>query len=203
MVRRTFFAGIALASFQIPSAFAQPPHSTPEEPCADCVTIPALTPIKIELLETLGSKVSTSGETFPFRLAGPVLIDGKVAIPAGTPGVGEVVHAKKSGGSGAAGELVLAARYLDVQGRRLRLRSMNFAVNGHSNIRTVNSVAIASAAAAPPAALIGFLITGSQITVPQGTLADAKTAEAFTVSPSAAVPATIKAADQPTGEAIQ
>ena len=128
MVRRTFFAGIALASFQIPSAFAQPPHSTPEEPCADCVTIPALTPIKIELLETLGSKVSTSGETFPFRLAGPVLIDGKVAIPAGTPGVGEVVHAKKSGGSGAAGELVLAARYLDVQGRRLRLRSLKSAL---------------------------------------------------------------------------
>ena len=68
---------------------------------------------------------------------------------------------------------------------------------------TASEVLTAFVLAVPLGALIGFLITGSQITVPQGTLADAKTAEAFTVSPSAAVPATIKAADQPTGEAIQ
>lgn len=148
--------------------------------------MPALTPVKIELMATLGSKISTSGESFQIRLAQPILVEGKVAIPAGTPGAGEVVHAKKSGGGGAAGELVLAARYLDFAGRRLRLRSMNFAQNGRSNTDTANAVALAGAASPLPIGLVGFLITGRQITVPQGTIADAKTAEAFTVQPETA-----------------
>ena len=46
--------------------------------------------------------------------------------------MGEVVHAKKGGGSGAAGELVLAARYLDFEGSRVRLRSMRLDGNGES-----------------------------------------------------------------------
>ncbi|MET0587174.1 MAG: hypothetical protein ABWZ75_01520 [Novosphingobium sp.] len=71
---------------------------------------PALTPVSIQILAALGSKVSKSGDTFPIRLAAPVIVDGTVAIPAGAEGMGEVVHAKKGGGIGAAGELVLAAR---------------------------------------------------------------------------------------------
>jgi hypothetical protein len=152
------------------------------EACADCLTIPALTPVKVEVLATLGSKTSKTGDTFPIRLAEPIVIDGMDAIPAGTTGMGEVVHAKKSGGSGAAGELVLAARYLDVGGERLRLRSMHLSPNGRSNIDTVQALNVASAAAMPALSLIGFFITGGQATVPKGTIADAKTAAAFTLA---------------------
>lgn len=203
MVRQALFAGIAFACVQssLPAtaqvAPAQPTLTTSVQPCQDCVVVPALTPVKIELMATLGSKISTSGESFPIKLAQPIMIGGKVAVPAGTVGMGEVVHAKKSGGSGAAGELVLAARYLDVNGQRLRLRSMNFAQNGHSNTGAVNAVAVASAASPLPIGLIGFLITGGQTTVPQGTIADAKTAEAFMIPPS---PPTQKPDQQSGGE---
>lgn len=150
-------------------------------------------------MATLGSKISKSGDSFQIRLVQPIMVDGKVAVPAGTLGMGEVIHAKKGGGGGAAGELVLAARYLDFAGRKLRLRSMNFAQNGHSNTGTANAIAVAGAASPLPIGLVSFLITGGQTTVPQGTIADAKTAEAFTAQPETAP----QASDQQPGGAKQ
>jgi hypothetical protein len=93
--------------------------------------------------------------------------------------MGEVIHAKKSGGMGAAGELVLAARYLEIDGQRLMLRSLNLSANGKSGIARVDAFAVAAAASTIPIGVIGFFITGGQITVPQGTVAQAKTREAF------------------------
>jgi len=151
---------------------------------------------------TLGSKISKTGDTFPIRLAEPILIDGREVIAAGTPGMGEVVHAKKSGGSGAAGELVLAARYLEVAGQRLHLRSLHVSPNGQSKINTVNTINTASAAVAPPLSLIGFFITGGQATVPQGTIADAKTAEAFTLTAPATAPAAAAPEPQPAADTV-
>jgi hypothetical protein len=155
-----------------------PPAAAPL--CTDCLTVPALTPVRVELLTELGSKISKTGDTFPIRLAEPIVIDGRVVVPAGITGLGEVVHAKKSGGGGAGGELVLAARYLDVAGQRLRLRSLRVAVTGKSKIDTANAIGVASSATVPVAAFIGFLLKGGQTTIPAGTVADAKTAEAVT-----------------------
>jgi hypothetical protein len=152
--------------------------------CA-CRVIPALTPVSIEILAPLGSKISKSGESFPIRLAAPILIDGKEAVPAGALGVGEVIHAKKSGGMGAAGELVLAARYVEVDGQRLMLRSLNIAAAGESSIHKVDAINAASAASPLPIGLIGFFISGGQVNVAQGTVAPAKTRESFTLPPLA------------------
>lgn len=148
-------------------------------PCTVPFVVPALTSVTLELLAPLGSKLSKSGDNFPIRLAEPIVVDGQVLIPAGALGIGEVVHAKKAGGSGAPGELVLAARYLDVCGRRLRLRSMHVSSTGRSKVNAVNTINLASAASPLPVGLVGFLIRGGQVNVPQGTFADAKTAEIF------------------------
>lgn len=149
--------------------------------------IAPLTPVKLVIRTHLGSKISTSGQTFVIELAEPIVVDGKVLVPAGTTGQGEVVHAKKSGGSGASGELVLAARYLDLGERRLRLRSMNFAQAGKDSIGTVNTMNVASVAV-PGLSLIGFFVKGKGIDVPEGTLAVAKTAEPFVIESSATTP---------------
>lgn len=154
------------------------PANAPDLAC-DCLIVPALTPVSIQILAALGSKVSKSGDTFPIRLAAPVIVDETVAIPAGAEGMGEVVHAKKGGGMGAAGELVLAARYLNFQGKQVKLRSMKLATVGKSNIDSVNTMLIASSATFVPIALLGFVITGGQAVVPLGATADAKTAEAI------------------------
>lgn len=170
----------------------QSPAATPAvcPPAADgALCIAALTPVRLVIRTHLGSKISTSGEWFEIELAEPIMADGKEAIPAGTRGQGEVVHAKKSGGSGASGELVLAARFLDVGGRHLRLRSMHFAAAGEDRIGTVNTLNVASAASPIPGlSLIGFFVKGKGIDLPEGTLAEAKTAEPFVFAPDSAAP---------------
>ena len=158
-----------------------PSTCPPLEPGAEPRCIPPLTPVLLLTRTHLGSKISTSGDMFEFELDQPITVNGKVLIPAGTRGVGEVVHAKKNGGSGASGELVLAARYLDVGGRKLRLRSLHFAAAGQDRIGTVTTMSVAS----PALALVGFFVKGKGIDLPVGTQADAKTAEAFLLDPPA------------------
>lgn len=150
------------------------------EPCA-CLIIPALTPVSLEIQADLGSKISTTGGHFPVSLLAPVIVDGREVIPAGTTGEGEIVHAKKAGGSGAGGELVLAARFLAIGDRRLKLRSMRLALAGRDASQTVNAINAASAAGPLPIGLIGFAITGRNVLVPKGTTANARTAEAFSI----------------------
>jgi hypothetical protein len=159
-------------------------------PAIAAPTVPALTPVSIEILAPPGSKISKSGDSFPIRLAAPIVIGGKEVVPAGAPGVGEVIHAKKSGGMGTAGELVLAARYLEVDGRRLMLRSLNIAAAGQSSIHKVDAINAASAVSPLPIGLIGFFISGGQVNVAKGTIAPAKTRESFALAaPAGAAPA--------------
>lgn len=178
-------AGSLLAQQGPPVAAPQPtdvpaPQVAPQ-PATPGIAIPALTPVSLVLKQNVGSKISTSGETFSFTLAEPQVIDGREVVPAGTPGMGEVIHAKRGGGSGSAGELVLAARYLQVGDRRLRLRSLQVAEAGKDKIGTVNALA-----PVPVKGMFGFLVKGKEIDLPEGTLLHAKTAEDFILpAPSA------------------
>lgn len=166
----------------VPAAPETLPHETTSESATDTIappsasiTIPALTRVEIEIEAEIGSNTSKSGDKFPLRLATPLIADGREAIPAGVSGMGEVVHAKKSGAAGAAGELVLAARYLEVDGRRLKLRSLRLVPVGRNFTQ-------AAGAAAQGISFFAFLIKGGQAVVPPGTVVEAKTAEAFTLA---------------------
>lgn len=133
--------------------------------------IPALTVVDIDILDNLDSKSSKPGDFFKIRLAEPILIDGRTLVPAGTEGVGQVVHAAKARAAGKAGELILAARYLDFRGTQLKLRSFRYGSStGKSNVDTA---AVVGMAVASPLMLV---ITGGEIKVPAGTRANAKTA---------------------------
>lgn len=182
-----------------PAAPVTPPANVcPAPPPEGLRCVPPLTPIRISIRTHLGSKISTSGQSFEFELAEPIRIDDTVMIPAGTRGVGEVVHAKKSGGSGASGELVLAARYLDLGERRLRLRSLRYAEAGKDAIGTVSTLNAASAASPIPGlALIGFFVKGKGIDLPEGTVLEAKTAEPYLAAPAPLPVPTAPAAPAP------
>lgn len=131
-------------------------------------------PIVITVEAEIGSKISQSGEVFPIKLAQPVVVDGIEVLPAGIVGEGQVVHAKKGGMAGAAGELVLAARYLDHGGRRIPLRSFKFIEAGDEILtRGKDNVGIASATNAVIGPL-GFLIGGGNTVIAPGTAATAK-----------------------------
>jgi len=163
----------------IQSPSAMPPQLRPT--VSGPITIPALTAVEISIEADLGSKTSKVGETFPIVLRRALAVGDRILVPAGSTGQGEVVWAKRSGMGGSAGELVLAARFLDVGGRRLKLRSLNLAPVGRDRIRDVNNLMLATNSVAAPLALVGFFIKGGQSVVPQGTVAMAKTAEDFEI----------------------
>jgi len=102
----------------LPAETAPPAETTP----TDLLVAAANTELVFEMLDTVSSKTHVRGDAFRLRLALPLVVDGQVLIPAGTPAHGEVVHAASTRWGGEAGELILAARYIDFAGRQIPLR---------------------------------------------------------------------------------
>jgi len=61
------------------------------------LVVPAGTVLTVRLGQTVGSKISSPGQTFSATLASPVVVDGKTAIPSGAAASGTVVDAKPLG----------------------------------------------------------------------------------------------------------
>jgi hypothetical protein len=189
---RFWIAAAALACAAPPAVAQEAPEAgqAPAEAAAvpaeaaPCCTLAALTEIEIEIAERVNSRTNRPGQHFAIRLAEPITVDGRLVVPAGTPGVGEVVHAAKAGGAGKAGELILAARYLELDGQRIPLRSLRYGRRqGKDNTAEVNAGNMVAAAVMPAAALVGFLIKGGEVDIPASTRATAKVAAATTLPP--------------------
>ena len=99
------------------AALAQQPTRTAA--ARRCCRVPAGTVVMVELAEPVSTKTHKAGDRFPIRLAAPVIVDGQVVLPAGTPGVGHVVQASGPGLGGKGAKLVVSARLPD-RGRRDR-----------------------------------------------------------------------------------
>lgn len=164
------------------AATAQP---APEQPPASCCAVPARTPVEIEIVDAVSSRTNRTGERFAIRLAEPLIVDGRMVAPAGTPGVGEVVHSARAGAMGRAGELILAVRYLELGSTQLRLRSLRFGQQGRDSSGGVAIASSVAGAVMPLASVVGFLIQGGHVNVPAGTRANAMTAEDAMLPPAA------------------
>jgi hypothetical protein len=139
--------------------------------------LPAMTSLDIEIVDPLNSKTSLIGTFFDIRLAEPVMDNGTVIIPAGISGKGEVIHSAKARAAGKAGELIIAARYLDYYGTRIPLRSFKYGTSTGKSNR--DGALIAGAAIATPLVLI---ISGGNVDIPAGTKANAKTSAEIVIT---------------------
>lgn len=139
--------------------------------------LPANTVIELEMLDTVGSRLSRPGDFFKLRVVEPVKSGDAVLIPAGAIAVGQVVHAAKSSGGGKAGELILAARYLDMPQGRILLRS-TFGAAGKHRV----GASLATSFLVGPFAM---LIKGKEVELPAGSPLSARTAldNTFPASP--------------------
>lgn len=139
--------------------------------------LPANTVIELEMAETVSSMTSKPGDLFHLRVTTAVMSGSTVLIPAGTPAIGQVVHATRAGVGGKAGELILAARYLETSQGQIKLRS-SFGAAGKSRVgaAVVTSVAIG---------VLGVLIKGKHVELPVGSPLSARLASdtAFPGSP--------------------
>lgn len=129
--------------------------------------------VVVEIAENIASDRIKRGDAYPLRLAHPLQV-GHSVIPAGTNGMGEVIHAEASRGGGKAGELLLAARYLQHGQQLIGLRAMKFARSGADTSPASLGTSIAAASINPAAAFLGMFIHGREVNVAEGALAVAK-----------------------------
>jgi hypothetical protein len=167
----------------------------PTAPIADvapCCQLAAGTPVELELVDALSSAKQQRGDHFALRVATPIVQNGAVLVPAGTPVVGEIVHAAHSHGGGQPGELILAARSLDLGGRAVPLRGfkLNHAATGGD---TTQAAMAASFGLGP----FAQFIHGHEIEIPPHTTGVAKLAQDIVLPP----PPTSKAPADPASAA--
>jgi hypothetical protein len=130
----------------------------------DCRSIPADTPLQIEIVNAVTSKTAKTGDRFAIRLAAPLVLAGKTVLPAGSSGIGEVIHASHVTFMGnKPGELIVAARYLDINGSRLLLRGFRINQTGKKGIvwgETTGPIAIANNVDIPAGSIAIAKVTG-------------------------------------------
>jgi hypothetical protein len=157
---------VALPLIVFAVAAASPlPVETQAQP-AGCI-IAAGTMLIVETGAPLNSKTSRTGDLFPIRLAAPLADAATVSLPAGTPGIGQVVHAAKARALGKGGEMLVVARHLEIGGVRIPLRSFRLGKRGNSN---ADEAMVATMLGALP---VAAFIVGGEVNFPAGTAAQA------------------------------
>jgi hypothetical protein len=144
-----------------------------------------LTPLVLRIDSAISSKTARRGDRFGLTLEADLIIDQHVLVPKGTKGEGEVVHAAGVGFGGRAGELILAARFLQLGDARLPLQSFRISRAGANN--SAEAIGVMAAAGAV-GAIAALFITGTSAEVAAGQIAIAKTAAAFSVARPTAIP---------------
>ncbi len=191
-----------LAVLATSGAQAQVEPGVPIVAPAVCCKIAASTPIIIELLEQLSSASKLRGDKFPIRLAEAIKVDDQTIIPAGTTGVGEVVDAARAGMGGKPGELVLAARYLTLNGIEIKLRSLKLSAHGEDSERGNQAATLAlTVIAGGLVGLVAATVKGGDLIIPYGTRAEAKIAVDVTLPPvTPATPDVVASENKPKTE---
>jgi hypothetical protein len=106
-----------------------PSESSPP-PLQAAHTLPEGTPITIHLLTSISSAATRAGESFDGILEDPILLNGRIAIPQGTPVLGRVLAAKPSGGSKNPGYLRIALVSLSLGGTPKPVETSSLFVKG-------------------------------------------------------------------------
>lgn len=149
--------------------------------------VPAGTLVHLRIDETVNSKTHKTGDWYAISLLQPVMLGDRTLVPAGTTGRGQVVHSAKSSWGGKAGELILGARYLEYDGRRIPLRGMKLGGVGGNNEGLAFGASVAGGLVAMP---LVFALNGKNADIPAGMYATAKLAIALPGDLSAVAPAT-------------
>ncbi|KRD31784.1 hypothetical protein ASE35_12440 [Lysobacter sp. Root916] len=153
---------------------------------APCCRLAAGSAVELQLGESLSSARHKRGDRFALRLSQPLTVDGAEPILAGTPAVGEVVHGARSRGGGHPGELLIAGRYLEFNGRQIPLRGLSVGQSGRDQI---NGAMGASLLIGP----FAMFVRGREIEIPADTALRAKLAQELELTVAGTTAATAPA----------
>ena len=121
------------------------------------------TEVPLRLLEelTTGGKKLRVGQRFRMETSAPVIVQGVVVIPTGSPAVGEITDVRNKGMWGKSGKLNARVLYVIVNGRQIRMTG-GFDDKGVAG--GIGAVAVSAIIFAPA----GFFMTGTSAKVPVG-----------------------------------
>ena len=180
------FVAFAAAQAAAPQSTVQPP--APAAPIAAPATTNAIlrvgtvVPLRLsEELTTKGKKLRV-GHRFHLETSEPVMVNGVVVIPVGSPAVGEITDVRNKGMWGKSGHLGARILYVTVNGRQIRLSG---AFDDKGVAGGIGAVAVSAIVFLPA----GFFMTGTSALVPAGTIIKAFTDEDVPLAMSAATPA--------------
>jgi hypothetical protein len=179
----------ALAAFAAAPVSAQPygPAPSPSVQPYCCVLAEGVA-VGVQLVDSVGTQSAKAGDRFAIRLAAPVIVDGQVVLPAGTPGVGRVVQASGPGLGGKGAKLVVSADSLTVGGGSVPLGGVQLTGTGKDH-STAADLASLGGWISFPLGFVGFAVTGGEIEIPAGTNAAAKVARTVDLRPLGAATA--------------
>ena len=156
-------AGLATAKYvsNKSAVTAQPDASDNSAAASDAaqVTIPAGTPIRVQLDQTLDSGRNHAGDVFDAHTVEPVLVDNRVVIPENTPVRGEVADARPSGRFSHPGRLEVLLTQAELNGNWQAISTQEDTRRGGSHKKN-NAGWIGGGAAG--GALIGAIAAGGK-----------------------------------------
>lgn len=133
--------------------------------------------VSVRLLEELTTerKLARVGQRFRMEIAEPVMLNGKIVIPAGSPAQGEITSVRNKGMWGKSGHITARVLYATVGGRQIRLSGTfdDKGVTGTAGV--VGSIALVP--------LAGFFVTGTSARITSGTVIGAYLDEDITIVP--------------------
>lgn len=118
------------------------------------------TPIALKMSEALtteGKKLRV-GHRFQLEVAEPVMLEGQIVIPAGSPAVGEVTDVRNKGMWGKSGRIGARLVHVRANGRQIRL------TGSLDDKGTTGTAGVVGAVALLP--LAGFVVTGTSARIP-------------------------------------
>lgn len=171
---KKYLIGAVLAATMASSALAQatatfvnpaPAPAPIQAPATSnaMLRVGAAVPVRLlEELTTKGKKLRV-GHRFKLETSEPVMVQGVVVIPVGSPAVGEITDVRNKGMWGKSGHLGARLLYVTVNGRQIRLSG---AFDDKGVAGGVGAVAVSAIVFLPA----GFFMTGTSAKVPAGTI---------------------------------
>ena len=178
MNTKVYVSALLFLCLSSPLAKAQAQDAQQGPVAQSRLIVPARTPVRLQLWQALSSKTTQQGTMVEWRVFEDVIIDGTVVIAKDSRAYAEVTHVQKAGFGGRPGEMLLTARYLDMEVQKIKLRALQPETSGVGKSQSDTSYAM-GATAAVTVPVLGFaaaFITGGEIIIPEGTLATAMTA---------------------------
>lgn len=133
--------------------------------------IPEGTEVVLTLDRDLSTARNKKGDSFSLTVLHPVSHRGKVLVPRGTKGFGEVVKRGKKGPLGSGGKIVIALRYLQLKDGRLPIQGEHVGKGENDRLK-----AAGAALASGPLAL---LVQGKSGEIQRGEEIVGRTLKAF------------------------